>query len=46
MQFVAAMLQQARREIDDAVAGEVLDQASARITLMARMNRQLADPAH
>ena len=45
MQFIAAMLHQARRGMGDSPAAEVLDQASARITSMARLNRQLSDPA-
>ena len=45
MQFIASMLQQARRGMDDSLAAEVLDQASARIASMARMNRQLANPS-
>ena len=45
MQFIAAMLQQARRGMEDNLAAEVLDQASARIASMARLNRQLSDPA-
>ena len=44
MQFIAAMLQQARRGMADNLAAEVLDQASARIASMARLNRQLSDP--
>ena len=36
MQFIASMLQQARRGMDNNLAAQVLDQASARIFSMAR----------
>ncbi|WP_240756738.1 sensor histidine kinase [Roseicella aquatilis] len=45
MQFVASMLRLARRDVADAGASEVLDQAAARIASMARLHRRLQDPA-
>ncbi|MDO9714217.1 sensor histidine kinase [Paracraurococcus lichenis] len=45
MQFVASMLRLARRDVADASAAEVLEQAAARIAAMARLHRRLQDPA-
>jgi two-component sensor histidine kinase len=44
MQFIASMLRLARRDVVDASAAEVLEQAAARIGSMARLHRRLQDP--
>ena len=45
MQFVAAMLRLARRDVSDPSASEVLEQAASRITSMALLHRRLQDQA-
>jgi two-component sensor histidine kinase len=45
MQFVAAMLRLARRDVPDGRAAEVLEQAASRITSMALLHRRLQDQA-
>ncbi|MDO9714593.1 DUF4118 domain-containing protein, partial [Paracraurococcus lichenis] len=44
MQFVASTLRLARRDVADPSAAEVLEQAAARIAVMARLHRRLQDP--
>jgi two-component sensor histidine kinase len=45
MQFVSAMLEHARRGIQDETGREVMEQASARITSMAMLHRRVSDRA-